>query len=401
MSDAAGPSPRLSPWGPALLMATSAIGPGFLTQTALFTSRHGASFGFAILASTVLDVIAQVSIWRLLVASGRRAPDLANAVLPGLGTLVTVLVVLGGLAFNIGNVAGAGLGLQVLTGLPPATGAALSGAVAVALFLAPDAGRAMDRAALALGALMIGLTAWAAIVAQPPLAEAALRAVAPTQLPALAILTLVGGTVGGYIPYAGGHRLLEQGARGTDGVALGTRAALLGLGAATAMRVALFLAAYGVVASDRLIDLENPPASVFRTLLGGGGAFAFGIVMWSAAITSVVGSAYTSVSFLRSLVPAVDRRPAAAIVAFIAASALVFVVVGQPVRLLVLAGALNGLVLPLSLGAMLLATFRPALLGGYRHPAWLTVLGALVVLVMGGLGVWTLVWQVASQLVRR
>ena len=37
--------------GAALLMATSAIGPGFLTQTAVFTSALRADFAFVILAS--------------------------------------------------------------------------------------------------------------------------------------------------------------------------------------------------------------------------------------------------------------------------------------------------------------------------------------------------------------
>jgi Mn2+/Fe2+ NRAMP family transporter len=35
--------------GAAFLMATSAIGPGFLTQTSKFTSDFAASFGFVIL----------------------------------------------------------------------------------------------------------------------------------------------------------------------------------------------------------------------------------------------------------------------------------------------------------------------------------------------------------------
>ena len=93
--------------GAAFLMATSAIGPGFLTQTAVFTGQLGASFGFAILASVVIDLVAQLAIWRTVVGAGRPAQDVANSVAPGLGTALALLVALGGLAFNIGNVAGA------------------------------------------------------------------------------------------------------------------------------------------------------------------------------------------------------------------------------------------------------------------------------------------------------
>ncbi|QAR90899.1 divalent metal cation transporter, partial (plasmid) [Lactiplantibacillus plantarum] len=35
--------------GAAFMMAMAAVGPGFLTQTATFTSKMGADFGFAIL----------------------------------------------------------------------------------------------------------------------------------------------------------------------------------------------------------------------------------------------------------------------------------------------------------------------------------------------------------------
>ena len=89
--------------GAAFLMATSAIGPGFLTQTALFTSQLGASFGFAILASILLDVGAQLNIWRIIAVSERRAQDVANIVLPGLGHALAVAVAIGGLASESGR----------------------------------------------------------------------------------------------------------------------------------------------------------------------------------------------------------------------------------------------------------------------------------------------------------
>ena len=128
-------------WGAAFLMATSAIGPGFLTQTSVFTAQFAASFGFAILVSIVLDVGAQVNVWRIIAVSERRAQDIANLVLPGLGYVLGVLIVIGGLAFNIGNVAGAGLGMSVVFPIRPETGAAVSAAIAITIFLSKEAGR--------------------------------------------------------------------------------------------------------------------------------------------------------------------------------------------------------------------------------------------------------------------
>jgi Mn2+/Fe2+ NRAMP family transporter len=144
--------------GAAFLMATSAIGPGFLTQTAVFTAQLGASFGFAILMSILCDIGAQLNIWRVLAVAERRAPQVANQVLRGLGDLLSVLVCLGGLAFNIGNVAGAGLGLNAMIDMPVRLGAVLSALIAVLIFLVREAGRAMDRFALVMGFVMVGLT---------------------------------------------------------------------------------------------------------------------------------------------------------------------------------------------------------------------------------------------------
>ena len=45
--------------GAAFLMATSAIGPGFLTQTAVFTESLGASFAFAILVSVIVQNVTE------------------------------------------------------------------------------------------------------------------------------------------------------------------------------------------------------------------------------------------------------------------------------------------------------------------------------------------------------
>ena len=382
--------------GAAFLMATSAIGPGFLTQTTVFTERLAASFGFAILISILFDLAAQLNVWRVIAVTERRAQDVANAVLPGLGHLLIALIVLGGLAFNIGNVAGAGLGMNVLLGVPTTAGAVASAAIAVGIFLVREAGRAMDRFAQVMGMVMVVLTVYVAIASRPPVGEAIVRTVLPTRVDMLAIVTLVGGTVGGYITFAGAHRLLDAGITGRDRIGEVVRSASSGIVIASIMRVVLFLAALGVVAQGLRLDPANPPASVFRHAAGDVGYRVFGLVMWAAAITSVVGSAYTSVSFLRSLGDRLDRRWRELIIAFIAVSTVVFALVGRPVRTLILVGALNGLILPISLGVMLVAANRRSIVGDYRHPRWLTVCGWIVAAAMAVMGAVALTTGVRS-----
>jgi Mn2+/Fe2+ NRAMP family transporter len=256
----------------------------------------------------------------------------------------------------------------------------------------------MDRFAQALGFVMIALTLYVTFRATPPLADAALRSVWPSDVRLLPIVTLVGGTVGGYITFAGGHRLLDAGVSGVANLPTVDRSAVTGILVTAAMRVLLFLAALGVVTAGVTLDPANPPASVFGAAAGEVGRRLFGIVMWAAAVTSVVGASYTSVSFLRSVSTTVARRERAAIVALIVASTLLFLVVGRPAKTLVVVGTINGFILPVALGAMLLAARRRDVLGSYRHPAWLIVFGWLVTLVMAAMSVYVAVTELSKLL---
>lgn len=376
--------------GAAFLMATSAIGPGFLTQSAVFTEQHGANFGFVILASLILSLIAQLNVWRVIGVSGMRGQDVANKVLPGLGYFVAGLVALGGLAFNIGNVGGAALGLNVLFGLSNNVGAAISAVLAIIIFLNRNAGKAMDTVTKVLGGGMILLIAYVTIVTKPPVAEAISRTFMPEYLPYLAIITLVGGTVGGYITFSGGHRLIDAGITGKENVKQINRSAITGMSIAAIVRVLLFLAVLGVLATGFTLDPANPPASAFQAGAGTIGYKMFGLVIWAAALTSIVGAAYTSVSFLRTFTEVINKHTDKWIIGFIAISTLIFITIGRPVVLLVIAGSLNGLILPLSLGVMLAASRNKNIIGDYKHPTWLLVLGILVVIITAYLGITSL-----------
>lgn len=376
--------------GAAFLMATSAIGPGFLTQTTVFTEQLLASFGFVILISIIIDIGAQTNIWRIIAVSGKRAQDIANDVLPGLGYFLALLVVMGGLAFNIGNVGGAGLGMNVLFGIDPKTGAILSGLLAVGIFVVKEAGQAMDRFAQVLGFVMIALTLYVMFTAQPPIGEAVTKTFIPDNIDIFAIVTLVGGTVGGYITFAGGHRLIDAGLTGKSAIPEVTRSSIYAIGIASIMRIILFLAVLGVVSQGLSLDPDNPPASVFQLAAGNVGYKIFGVVMWAAAITSVVGAAYTSVSFIRTFSPFLEKYNRLLVISFIVISTSVFVFIGQPVLILVLVGSLNGLILPIALGVMLIAAHKAKIVGDYKHPLWMTIFGIIIVIAMAWMGIYTL-----------
>lgn len=380
--------------GAIFMMATSAIGPGFITQTATFTAQLGAAFAFGILVSVLIDFAIQLNVWRMVTITGMFAPHLANKAIPGAGYVLTVLIVVGGLAFNIGNIAGAGLGLQVLFGLDPNLGGAISAVVAIAIFLAREAGPIVDKVLIVLGLVMIALTVYVAVVSAPPIGDALRQTFVPDELNFAAITTIVGGTVGGYITYSGAHKLLDSGTTGPENVREVNRAAMNGILVTGLMRYVLFLAVLGVVASGVALDTAgNPGAQAFQAAAGDIGFRVFGVVFWAAAITSVIGAAYTSSSFFAVFFRDIQQRGRNFItIGFIAVSLVLFLVWGAaPANILVFVGGFNGLVLPIGLSIfMYIGWFRKDLLGSYRYPKWLLIIGTLATLLsfyMGALSI--------------
>jgi Mn2+/Fe2+ NRAMP family transporter len=380
--------------GAAFLMATSAVGPGFLTQTTVFTQQLLASFGFVILLSVLLDIFAQLNVWRVLVVSEKRAQDIANETLKGSGYLLALLIGFGGLAFNIGNIAGCGLGMNALFGISTQTGALISALMAIVIFLVKEFGKAMDWFAKILGFVMIALIIYVVIKSQPPIVEAVQSTFLPNNFDPLATVTLVGGTVGGYITFSGGHRLLDAGIRGKKHLGEANRGAVTGILLTAIIRFALFLASLGVVAMGLSIAKDNPPASVFQLATGDIGLKIFGVVMWCAAITSVIGAAYTSVSFFKTFSKTIENNNNFVIVGFIIISTLIFLLIGQPVLVLLWAGTINGFILPLALALILLASRKAQIVGDYKHSLWLQICGWLVVLIMSVLSIYTLINQI-------
>nr|WP_242984868.1 MULTISPECIES: NRAMP family divalent metal transporter [Clostridium] len=374
-------------------MAITAIGPGFLTQTTVFTQKLGPSFGFVILASIILDIGVQLNVWRIIVASGKRGQEIANLVLPGLGYVVTTLIVIGGLAFNIGNVAGAALGLNVLFGIPFKAGAIITAFIALSIFLFKQVGEIMDRFVRAFGIVRILLAIFVMIAATPPVGQAAVKSIFPDSIDMMSIITLVGGTVGGYITFAGAHRLIDAGIKGKNLVPEATKSSVTGILITGVMRVVLFLAALGVITKGYAIDPTNPAASVFQSAAGDIGYKIFGIVLWSAGTTSVIGCAYTSVSFMKSFSEKIDKFYSKIIIAFIVFSTIVFVIVGQPAKVLVIVGTINGFVLPITLTSILIGAHNKKIVGEYKHPVWMTIAGFIVVAITAYMSVHTALTQ--------
>lgn len=357
-------------------MATSAIGPGFLTQTTVFTQQMGYAFGFVILASILIDIVVQLCIWLSLGMNRSNATTLSNNILPGSGYVLTLLISFGGFAFNIGNIAGAALGLQVLTGLAIVPCALIAILLSASVFWFKQAHVAIDKLVVLLGGGMILLLAYIVFKAHPPMHPVLVSMIFPNTIEATPILTLVGGTVGGYISFAGIHRLLEQ----PDNLStkIIQKSAITGIGITGLLRMLMFLGVLGILLQGKILSTNNPMADVFLHAAGDLGYYFFGMLLFAAAITSVVGCTYTTISFTTGLYPSLQQYKGVASMGFIGVCGMVFIAIGKPIKLLVWAGALNGMVLPFALFIFLWGSFQKKKSIGYKLPSILRWMGLLI-----------------------
>jgi Mn2+/Fe2+ NRAMP family transporter len=373
--------------GAAFLMATSSIGPGFITQTAYFTEIHKSAFAFAIITSIIIDIIIQLNIWQILSISKLRAQDLANKIIPYSGYLISLMIIIGGFTFNIANIGGAALGINVLFGSNFFAGAIISSLIAVTIFLKKQIGDILDKFTSTLGIVMLIMIFYVLFKTQPPVMHTFQEIITPSEINFLTILTIVGGTVGGYISFSGAHRIIDANLVGLKYLKTIRLGAFNGIVITGTMRYLLFLAFLGVIVTGFTLDPENPPASAFKFSMGKLGYKIFGIILWCASITSIAGSAYTSISFVKTYSKKILTYENYFIIAFILISLLVFITIGKPVKLLIFAGSINALILPLSLFIILLSVFKKDILGQYNHSKILTIMGFIVIIFIGWMGI--------------
>lgn len=144
------------------------------------------------------------------------------------------------------------------------------------------------------------------------------------------------------------------------------------------MRMLLFLAVLGVVTTGVTLKENNTAADAFYHAAGEFGLRAFGMVLFAAGLSSVIGAAYTSVSFVTTQETSARTRNIFTVI-FITVCTVIFVIINSaPQKLLIFAGAINGLILPIGFAlVMWVAWRRKDLLQGYKYPKWLLILGGL------------------------
>ncbi len=396
-------------FGPGLLVTAAFIGPGTITTA----STAGANFGFTLLWALLFSVLATWVLQEMAARVGLVSRQgLAQALCgtfdtPWVNTLAVLLVVaaigFGNAAYEAGNIAGAALGAQSLTGVSASLWSVLIGGLAGALLLG---GRyKLLESVLVFLVLMMSavfvVTVFMVDIDFAALLSGLFKPSMPTASE-LTIIALIGTTV---VPYNlflhaaavrehwGEDVPVEQALRESrwdTGLSIGL-GGLITLAVISTSAATFFQTGASFSASSLATQLE-PLLGSAATLCFGLGLLAAGL---TSAITAPLAAAYAVCGALGWSNDFSDKRFRAVWVIVLLAGTVFAALGTKPMAAIIFAQAANGFLLPIVAVFLLIVMNREALLGRYRNTWSSNVLGAFVVLVAAGLGIYKLI-QVAS-----
>ncbi|MHC4065672.1 MAG: Nramp family divalent metal transporter [Planctomycetota bacterium] len=392
-------------FGPGLLVTAAFIGPGTVTTA----SRAGAGFGFAIAWALVFAVLATVVLQEMSARLGLVTREGLGEALRTtfssrlLRTLAALLVVsaiaFGNAAFEMGNIAGAGLGLEALTNISHRVWALAVGLGACAV-LACGVYRIIERLLIAMVVVMSLVFVTTAIIVRPHFGDVLRGMFIPTLPPAslTTVIALIGTTVVPYNLFLHASAVRERWSASLP-VSDALREARLDTGLSVTLgglvTLAILVTAASCYPAGTQLESAVAMAEQLEPLLGVAAKTFFAIGLLAAGLTSAItaplAAAYATAGALgwRSDLRSWKFR---ATWALIVVSGTTLALAGyKPVHAIVFAQAANGLLLPIMAVFLLLVVNRVDLLGKHANSLRANILGIAVVATAAGLGIFKLV----------
>lgn len=398
---------RLRSMGPGLLVTAAFIGPGTVTTA----SVAGTSYGFALLWTVIFAVFATVILQEMAARLGVVSREGLGEALrttfesPVFKVLAVVLVVvalgLGNTAFEIGNITGAALGLETLSGVSPQLWAVVIGAISFGLLISGRY-KLIERALVAMVILMSLLfIVTAAVVLRPADVGNLLSGMFVPGIPSgslVTVIALIGTTVVPYNLFLHASSVQEKWPesvptrRALAESRLDTSLAIIIGGLITAAIVATAAAAFFAQGAE--ITDGATMAAQLEPLLGPAAKYAFAVGLLAAGLTSTI-TAPLATAYAVSGVLGWERdlagwRFRAVWIAVLLLGTALAALGQNPVAIILLAQAANGILLPVIAIFLLVVMNRRDLLREYTNGPVTNVLGVLVVLIASGLGIFRL-----------
>ena len=396
---------KFSIFGPGMIITASFVGPGTVTTM----TQGGAGFGYSLLWAVVFSIIATIALQEMVArlalvtneGLGEAIRDIFNHQLLKLITVwfSMIAVAVGCAAYISGDLLGTSLGAAYLLGIPENYIAPVIGIVILLIGLSGSYDlieKVMTVLVLIMGVIFITTV----IVIQPDFGAVLKGAFIPS-IPngsLLTIIALIGTTVVPYNFFIHASSIHERfnGIKDLRIVRIDTIVAI-GLGGliSAAILITAGTLIHGKEVSS-LVELSEPLKPIlgdFAPIFMSVGLFSAGL---SSAIASPMGAAATISSCLRweGGVKSKKYRLVFAIVIFIGifTSSLGF----EPLEVLLIAQALNGIILPLIAILIFVILNKKNMMGKFANGIVLNIIGLFVVLVVSLLGVYSLIDAIQS-----
>jgi len=391
---------RLNTLGPGILVAAAFIGPGTVTACTLAGANFGYTLLWALLFATLATIVLQEMSARLGTITQQGLGDALYSAFQGsifkwpLITIILLAIFGGNAAYEAGNLAGAAIGVEALTGSNPWV-VKLS-IIAVASFglfvLWRGSYAAIERILIALVMVMCLAFLLTFFVVRPDLLSM-LNGVTRPQIPQGSLMTvvaLIGTTV---VPYnlflhAAAAKSRWQGAADLSAARTDTVLSI-GLGGIVAILIASTAAA-SIYAQALSVQNAADMALQFEPLFGSLSKYLLGIGLFAAGLSSAItaplatGYAVTEILQIKGGVKSSAFRLISSSIILIGASLAVTDI--KPLKLIVMAQFTNGLILPIVACFLLYALNQRKILGDYANGHLANSLGTIVVLLTAALG---------------
>lgn len=387
--------------GPGALVTAAFIGPGTVTVATLAGANFGYALLWVLLFATIATIILQEMAARLGVITQKGLGETLRETLESsawrgpLFFLVTVALYLGNAAYEGGNLSGAALGVEAITGPGDYIYQISVGSISIsaALLIWLGSYNQLERILIGLVTLMALAFVATFLIVKPDLGTLVQGLVIPT-IPSgglMTVVALIGTTI---VPYnlflhASAARSRWSGpedlpaARSDTIMAIGLGGLITILIVSTAA-ASIFGSGLEIAGAGDMAKQFEPLFGSFSKVLLGIGFFAAGL---SSAITAPLATAY-AISEIFGLKGGVQSRKFRLIgLSVITVGAALALTGIKPITIIVTAQLANGLLLPIIASFLLFAMNRKSLLGSHANGVTANVLGGIVIAVATGLGI--------------
>lgn len=399
------PSARKGIWermGPGLIISASFIGPGTITTATVTGSSYGYALAWAIAFSIVATIILQEMSARLGIATGQGLGEALRTTFqhPVLRFAMVALIVaaigVGGASYAGGDTTGTALGLSGLTGLSPKLLVVVVGLIIFGLLITGSY-KVLERALVVMVAVLAAVFLLTMVVVQPDVGAILRGTFAPT-IPSGALLTtiaLIGTTVVPYNLFLHANLAQEKWGglpkdRAIRDAKVDTIVSIL-IGGVITLAI-MITAAAAMWTKGVTAESGADMATQLEPLLGAAAPYVFALGLFAAGMTSAVagplGAAYAICGVMGWGSDLKSPRFRAVWIAVMGVGMVIALTGVNPIQIILLAQAANGLLLPIVAGFLLVVMSRSSVLGRHKNGPVATTLGVLVFIVVTGLAIY-------------